>query len=449
MPILYIATKTAYLYNNANKKNYSRSMVLIYGDRVWVESTPDFSSDDRIRAAFRGRDGYIKQSQLQSAKPLEIYFIDVGQGDSTFIITPSGRKILVDGGMNRRALGFLVWLYRLDDPSKTVDIDLMVLSHADGDHIDGLIPIVRHPQINVKRIIHSGIATFRGGIYDRSIGDLDAGKSFLLTLHDGISELNAGELSNTFCDWRQVIIDEQCRYGAVNKTTGIIDIGDSAVELEVLGPCCDTMPDGSDALRWFDSGNDKHSRTINGHSVVLRLKYSDVSILMTGDLNIKGAEFLLNFPEITSKMSAHILKAPHHGSHEFHTALMTAIRPQVTVVSSGDGPDHGHPRANFLAAVGRSSRSPVPLLFSTEIAATFIDEGDELPDSGSETMEDLDFSVSSANTIARKLFKQRLPGLINVRTDGKNIYAARRVNQGYWWEAYGPMAAAPHPTIFS
>ncbi|MDP6505443.1 MAG: hypothetical protein QF886_17605, partial [Planctomycetota bacterium] len=116
-------------------------MVLIYGDRVWVPNAPDTSSSTRIRTRFRGREGYVRQNQLQSSKPLEIYFIDVGQGDSTFIVTPRGRKILIDGGMNRRALGFLVWFYRLDQPGNSVDIDLLVLSHADGDHLEGLIPI--------------------------------------------------------------------------------------------------------------------------------------------------------------------------------------------------------------------------------------------------------------------------------------------------------------------
>ena len=129
--------------------------------------------------------------------------------------------------------------------------------------------------------------------------------------------------------------------------------------------------------------------------------------------------------------------------------MLVAISPQISVVSSGDGPDHGHPRANLLAAIGRASRSPEPLLFSTEIAATFIEEGDELDEDDVTSLEDLDFSVSNFNEVARKLFKQRLPGLINVRTDGHDLYAARRVNQGYWWEAYGPMAAVPHPTVFS
>jgi len=450
----YVKTKTARLYNHMTGKG--QSMVLIYGDRVRVEGPHDEGSATRIPTTFRGRTGYMKQNQLHTGgPPMELYFIDVGQGDSTFIITPGRKKILIDGGVNRRALGFLIWMYRLDDPTNSVDIDLLVLTHADGDHLDGLVPIVTHPQINVQRIVHSGIATFRGGLHERRLGRLDPTRHFLLDWHDAISELAIGELSESFQDWRQAIVDEQCQYGVVDSTTGTIDVGDSEIELEVLGPHYEVLADGSARLPWFDSrGNsdsarDEYSHTINGHSVVLRLNHDDVSILLPGDLNIKGAEYLMDVSEIASRMSSHILKSPHHGSHEFHFPFFEAISPQLTVVSSGDGPDHGHPRANFLAAIGRASRSPKPLLFSTEIAATFVETGDELADEDPTSLEDLDFSLSAHNIVARKIFKQRLPGLINVRTDGHDIYAARRVSTGYWWESYGPMPAAPHPTVIS
>lgn len=449
----YVKTKTAGLYNQMTGSG--QSMVLIYGDRVRVEGPHDEDSATRIRTTFRGRTGYMKQNQLHTSRPMELYFIDVGQGDSTFIITPGGKKILIDGGVNHRALGFLIWMYRLDDPANSVDIDLLVLTHADGDHVDGLIPIVTHPQINVQRIVHSGIATFREGLYERRLGRLDPTRHFLLDWHDGISELQANQLSDRFRNWRQAIVDEQCQYGVVDSTTGTIDVGDSEIELEVLGPHYEILADGSAMLPWFDSrgtsasARKKHSHTINGHSVVLRLNYDDVSVFLSGDLNVEGSEHLMGVPEIASRMSSHIFKSPHHGSHEFLFPFFEAIRPQLTVVSSGDGPDHGHPRANFLAAIGRASRSPQPLLFSTEIAATFVETGDELPAGAPTNLEDLDFSVSAHNIIARKIFKQRLPGLINVRTDGHDIYAARRVSASYWWEAYGPMPAAPHPTVIS
>lgn len=101
-------------------------------------------------------------------------------------------------------------------------------------------------------------------------------------------------------------------------------MGDPAVTIEVLGPRVDhlTGPD-RDVFAWFgDKG-----LTINGHSVVLRLTYRDVRLLLSGDLNVEGSEHLMADPAITAKLDAHVLKAPHHGSHEFHRPFLKAVDP--------------------------------------------------------------------------------------------------------------------------
>jgi competence protein ComEC len=109
----------------------------------------------------------------------------------------------------------------------------------------------------------------------------------------------------------------------------------------------------------------------------------------------------------------------------------------VSVVSYGDEPDHGHPRANLLGAIGKACRSDEPLLFSTEIAATFVEVN--VPTAPGDPAG----PSASADEDQRRLFKRALHGMINVRTDGSNLFAARRVKAGYWWEAYGPIPAAP------
>ena len=63
-------------------------------------------------------------------------------------------------------------------------------------------------------------------------------------------------------------------------------------------------------------------------------------------------------------------------------------------------------------------------------------------------IEGLDFTTAVGNETARPRFKLMLPGIINVRSDGQHLYAFRRVNAGYQWESYGPLAPAPPPTIF-
>ena len=131
-----------------------------------------------------------------------MYFLDIGQGDAAFVVTPNGTKLLVDGGLRDRALGFLIWKYRLDDPANTVTIDHLFLSHADSDHVEGLIPLLGHPRINVMNIYHNGIGVFDSG-FDEGIGDVVNDR--LVTLHDTLNDLNSLDLArgpnDTFGEW--------------------------------------------------------------------------------------------------------------------------------------------------------------------------------------------------------------------------------------------------------
>jgi hypothetical protein len=214
-----------------------------------------------------------------------------------------------------------------------------------------------------------------------------------------------------------------------------LDIGDSEILCEIVGP---VLESNGTSLVWL---KDK-PHTINGHSLVFRLIYDHIRVFFSGDLNERGSDHLLSQPNAALGVNAHVFKAPHHGSHEYSTEFFAAVNPMISVVSSGETPDHGHPRANFLSAIGKAGRGE-SLLFSTAMAALFIDEGDpdHVADTGTETeLGGLDFSLSEANVEARKRFKKVLPGIINVRTDGQNLFAYRRVKQHYQWEAYGPIA---------
>ena len=289
------------------------------------------------------------------------------------------------------------------------------------------------------RVSPYGIAIFSSG-RDTKLGDLDAAGN-LKTHHSSLADLQGlSNLSRDLQNWRDAIAAEGVIYRAVDATTGTIDVGDTDVEIEVLGP----LREADDSFEWFKDP----AHTINGHSVVLRVTYGDIKFLLSGDLNIEGSKHLLARADLAQKMDGHVFKCPHHGSHEFHYPLLEAIRPQISTISSGDTPDHGHPRANFLAAVGKASRSSEPLMFSTEIAATFVGDGETADPADGADIDGLDFTTSTGNETARKRFKLLLPGIINVRTDGESLFAFRRVNAGYQWESYGPLAPAPRPSVF-
>jgi competence protein ComEC len=414
-----------------NQSGERTKYILIYGDEVDTLAGQAPSGAGWQKVSYRGREGEVQTTALSAKRTLEMYFLDVGQGDAAFIVSPTEEKILVDGGLNDRALGFLIWKYRLDDPNNEITIDHMIVSHGDEDHLGGLIRILQHDRIHVDNIYHNGIAVFRSG-FNQSLGNVDA-QDRLITLHDSTVDLAGLDLSTTFDDWIQEVNSSGANYHAVNADTPDLEIQD--VKLEFLGP----LREPGGALKWFDG----KGPTINGHSVVFRLVHEDVRILFTGDINEEGAKHLMADYTIAQQLDAHVLKAPHHGSHDFYQPFLEAIRPMITVVSSGDDPDYGHPRAVFLGGVGLAGRGSKPLIFSTEIAATFLDEADEhsiamaiLEEPA--TLGDLDFSDHTANFIARLRFKQVLPGIINVRSSGDKIFAARRIDAWYQWESYAP-----------
>jgi competence protein ComEC len=415
---------------------------LIYGEQV---DTIGESINGRSPVKFRRRSGWINESDLSAKSILELYFIDVGQGDSTFIVTPKRKKILVDGGLNERASHFLAWKYYLNEPdSEPITIDLLVLTHADEDHINGLIPVISHPKIRVERIVHSGLATFKKGAFKERLGDLsmdpNTNKKYVITCHDQISELDdENKLSDGYLKWKKAILaDGITDYHAINSDTGEINIDDPNITLEVLGPRTEII-EGKKAYRWFDA----HGYTINAHSVVLRLGFKSIHILLAGDLNRDGEDYLLQDRNLAKKMDANVLKAPHHGSHDFSRHWLDLVNPQISIISSGDDVDHGHPRAIFIGAIGNASRQPA-YVFSTEIAANFIQmqkkyekgigvaEEERLRAASTATH----IGASSTQSTERELFKRRLHGMINIRTDGNILFAARRVASSYMWEYY-------------
>ncbi|MEK7639261.1 MAG: MBL fold metallo-hydrolase, partial [Patescibacteria group bacterium] len=78
-----------------------------------------------------------------SCQCLSVHFLDVGQGDAILIKTPDGVEMLVDGGRDTSVLR------ALSDTRSFFDrnIDVMVATHPDLDHIGGLVDVLERYEI--------------------------------------------------------------------------------------------------------------------------------------------------------------------------------------------------------------------------------------------------------------------------------------------------------------
>lgn len=222
------------------------------------------------------------------AEPVRITFLDVGQADAVLVQTPEGKTALVDAGRSSpveglRALG-------------VAQIDLFVASHADADHIGGMVDVLG--EFPVTSFIDNGVP-HTTMTYQRLMEEVEQ---------------------------REEIV-----YLAPSPRTIVL----GSVSVEVL-----PLPE-------------RRSRGQNNSSVSLVVRYGRFAALLTGD----SEKTQLNFMAEQGVVPAvQLLKAPHHGSADgVSENFLRAVRPRVVVISVGDN-NYGHPSTEALKAFGSVAR---------------------------------------------------------------------------------------------
>jgi len=139
-----------------NRTGGARVATLFLGEWTKVLDK-QVSAKKRVRVRYRGGEGYVDPASLTRKRHLEIFFIDVSQGDGILIQTPEDRRILIDAGQSDDAYEFIRNKYRLDKPANYIDFEAIIATHSDLDHTNGLLKILADPKIAVKRFYHNGL----------------------------------------------------------------------------------------------------------------------------------------------------------------------------------------------------------------------------------------------------------------------------------------------------
>jgi competence protein ComEC len=223
---------------------------------------------------------------------LRIDFLDVGQGDAALITMPDETTLLVDAGGNMiestRRIGETVvseylWWRGLSE------IDYVLATHADADHIDGLNDVLRN-------------FTVRGAlIARRPAGDPEFAK-----------------FSQTLARTRT--------HAEMIKAGDVIHFGE--VKVSVL---------------WPPASGEKST---NNDSMVLRIQFGERSILLTGDIEQAAERALLASQQ---HLHADVIKVPHHGSKTSSTQeFVNTTRSQFAIISVGRNSRFGHPHEEVV-----------------------------------------------------------------------------------------------------
>jgi beta-lactamase superfamily II metal-dependent hydrolase len=398
--------------------------------------------------------------------------VDVQQGDGAVIEAPDGKIILVDGGDNQLFARYLAARFRGTSESKPKMIDCILVTHGDADHFAGLTEI-HESETNSepkKRLFIAAKRVYHNGLVKRPSKDENKktvpekemlgptivadGETILTGLVDNLLDVPDKRMNLPFRQWKQAL-------AAWNNRSEIefrrLSFGDDDafdffkgddLEISVLGPFLtkkgaiaglkflgnppkgprighESLELGEEGFKGFSA-----SHTINGHSIVFRLRYGGFSFLFSGDLNDEAGRILARKHQKGEiNLRSEVFKVPHHGSADFSGAFFQMVSPIISVVSSGDESakkEYIHPRATLMGALGRHSRVDEPLIFVTELVAFFNLEGwSRLTDQKKSEKRGEFFAFSRAAY-----------GLVKTRTDGARLLVYTDSGKANMKEAY-------------
>lgn len=245
-----------------------------------------------IFASFLVLDVFIWHSiVLAHSSRTDIYFLNVGQGDSQLVFLPNdsyGRiKFIIDGGPDAslaRELGKVL-------PGTDRYIDLLIITHPEADHADGFISILKNYEVGA--IIING-------------------------------------RSKDTATWRELVKSISV------KNIPVIVLGEG-----------DKLTYGKNALSFLSPGQEFiQSDALNDTGFVSLLESKNIRALFTADIGANVESVLVKKYDL----HADILKVGHHGSkYSSSDEFLASVRPKFAIIQVGAKNRYGHPTSEALA----------------------------------------------------------------------------------------------------
>jgi competence protein ComEC len=241
---------------------------------------------------------------------MEVTVLDVGQGDSLFVVSPGGKTMLIDGGGASGGFPRAPQHWGIDPGQEAVSpylwsrgfkrIDYVAVTHAHQDHVGGLTAVLEN--------FHVGMLMVGREVAGPALAKLEelARANGAAVLHERRGERFAWD----------------------------------GAEGEVL---------------WPDSGNNNVAEAPkNNDSMVMRWGFGERAFMLPGDAE-KQAEREILAETAAESLRADVLKVGHHGSKNSTTEeFLAAVHPRVAVISAGENNRYGHPSPELLERLERA-----------------------------------------------------------------------------------------------
>lgn len=235
---------------------------------------------------------FLLASATAARAQLNAYFVNVGQGDATYIELPGGSNVLIDGGPGGAPI------YNFLKEKGVTKIDHLVLTHPHSDHYRGLKKVFA--AFDVKNF------------YDSKAENVDARGD------NNLRELAAAEPG---CVTHFPEPGETLKW-------------DPKVTVKVLNSCAEPV-------------SSRDNDVINNCSIVLRFFYNGAGLLMMGDTEAAMENAMMRV--FKSGLNSTYLKIGHHGSrYSSVDQFLARVQPRVAIISAGPDNVYGHPHKEAL-----------------------------------------------------------------------------------------------------
>lgn len=259
---------------------------------------------------FVKRRNYSKTEQVAGEKivqqdEVKLTFLDIGQGDATFIKFSNGEQMLVDCSEDARILEALGRVM----PYYDHNIDYLMVTHPDSDHYGGCQDVLE--RFDIAHIVYTGFKKENDSRWDSLLQAIDA---------------------------------EKAQYHEI-KSEDVWNIASTTLHF--------FYPDHPLA---FDPSIPGYAKEVgpNNTSIVFSLAYASSSILMTGDAEETLEKYLL--ATYADQLDTDVIKLGHHGSDSSSIQqFLDMVTPTHAIASAGLNNKFGHPSRRVLKRLERAS----------------------------------------------------------------------------------------------